>query len=190
MTTFIFPTVTRVASGFRTKDRPDHHGVDFAMSGIHEIKCVCDGIVTRSYFSDSYGEVVFVKHTLNGEVWETVYAHMRKNSRKVKQNQKVKQGEVLGVMGNTGHSFGQHLHFELHRGYWNINKTKAVNPIDYLGKDLTPKQEYKNHLVKGGDSLSKIAVQYKTTVDNLMKLNPHVKNKNIIYINQMIKVPK
>ena len=40
--------------------------------------------------------------------------------------------ELLGHMGNTSHSFGQHLHFELHNGKWNFEKTNAVNPLQYL----------------------------------------------------------
>ncbi|PEY30082.1 hypothetical protein CN354_25575 [Bacillus cereus] len=41
-------------------------------------------------------------------------------------------GELLGHMGNTGHSFGQHHHFELHNGEWNFEETNAVNPLPYL----------------------------------------------------------
>jgi murein DD-endopeptidase MepM/ murein hydrolase activator NlpD len=35
-------------------------------------------------------------------------------------------------MGNTGHSYGQHLHFELHKGSWNYSKSNAVNPLNYI----------------------------------------------------------
>lgn len=135
MSSFIYPTVTRVTSHFR-KDRKDHHGVDFAQAGTHEIKATADGIVTRSYLSDSYGEVVFIEHVINDQIWESVYAHMKKNSRRVSAGHYVKQGQVIGIMGNTGNSTGQHLHFELHKGKWNINKTNAVDPLKYLNKYL------------------------------------------------------
>ena len=49
----------------------------------------------------------------------------------------VKQGTQLGFMGNTRkdgkQSYGQHLHFELHLGEWNVGKTNAVDPSPYIG---------------------------------------------------------
>lgn len=135
---FINPTkVTRVTSGFRGPGRANHHGVDFANPGTHEIYAAADGTVTNSYTSASYGECIMIVHNINGQTWETVYAHMRSGSRKVKTGQKVKQGQVIGIMGNTGQSTGQHLHFELHQGRWNINKTNAVNPLNYIGQSNT-----------------------------------------------------
>ncbi|EEM18375.1 MULTISPECIES: M23 family metallopeptidase [Bacillus] len=56
----------------------------------------------------------------------------RKNSYIVNVGDQVQIGELLGHMGNTGHSFGQHLHFKLHNGEWNFEKTNAVNPLQYL----------------------------------------------------------
>lgn len=144
--TFIFPTVHRVTSGFRTPNRKSHHGTDFAQSGYHEIKAVAAGEVVKSYTSSSYGECIIIRHKINGQTWESLYAHMRGGSRKVKVGDTVKQGQVIGVMGNTGDSTGQHLHFELHKGTWNINKSNAVDPLDYLGLDLKAVPETK---VKG-----------------------------------------
>ena len=77
-----------------------------------------------------------IVHTIDGVTWETVYAHMRSGSRTVNVGDYVTQGQTIGVMGNTGDSSGQHLHFELHKGGWNINKSNAVNPLDHLEKDL------------------------------------------------------
>lgn len=130
---FINPTkVKRITSKFRTSKRLDHHGVDFADPGMHEIYAAAAGIVSRSYLSESYGECIMIVHTINGQTWETVYAHLRSGSRKVVVGSNVKQGQVIGIMGNTGHSTGQHLHFELHKGRWNIDKTNAVDPLTYL----------------------------------------------------------
>ncbi|MCX2829227.1 M23 family metallopeptidase [Bacillus pseudomycoides] len=134
MAKFIYPTDTmRVTSGFRG-DRPDHHGVDLAEAGYHPIYAAASGKVSRSYFSSSYGECIMIVHTIDGVTWETVYAHMRSGSRTVKEGDYVTQGQTIGVMGSTGQAYGQHLHFELHKGGWNINKSNAVNPLDYLGK--------------------------------------------------------
>lgn len=127
---FIKPTKGYYSSHFRTDHRPDHHGIDIAEGGLVEVQAAADGIVSKSYTSSSYGEVVFIEHTINGEMYETVYAHMR--NRDVSVGEKVNQGDRLGYMGNTGNSFGQHLHFELHKGNWNIDKTNGLNPYDYL----------------------------------------------------------
>jgi len=52
--------------------------------------------------------------------------------RTVQAGDQVQAGQLVGHMGNTGHSYGQHLHFELHNGEWNFEKTNAVNPLPYL----------------------------------------------------------
>lgn len=142
MATFIFPTkVRRITSKFRTKSRPNHNGIDIAQAGTHSIFAVADGVVSKSYTSSSYGECVAIVHNINGQVWESLYAHLRKGSRKVRVGHKVKQGDVIGIMGNTGRSSGQHLHFELHKGRWNYNKSNAVDPLAYLEKNLSPKSK-------------------------------------------------
>ena len=132
---FIIPSLGSYSQNFRAKK---HFGVDIALPGNVSIKAAADGVVSRSYYSTSYGEVIFIVHNIYGQTYETVYAHMRSGSRKYKEGAKVKQGDVLGYMGSTGDSTGQHLHFEIHKGRWNIDKTNAVNPLDYIGKDLAP----------------------------------------------------
>lgn len=191
MSNFIYPTVQRITSGFRTKDRPNHHGIDFAEKGTHTIKASAAGEVTRSYYSTSYGECVFILHNINGQIYETVYAHMQLNSRKVKVGQKVKQGQAIGIMGNTGDSYGQHLHFELHKGRWNINKTNAVNPLNYLEKteEKPVNNGTKTYTVKKGDFLGKIAKAHNTSVAAILKMNPDIKDSDIIYIGQKLKIP-
>ncbi|UOQ87397.1 M23 family metallopeptidase [Gracilibacillus salinarum] len=137
MRSFIWPTDTRrVTSKMGERWGTDHNGIDIAEGGYHPIYAVADGVVTRSYTSDSYGECIMIKHTVNGQTWESVYAHMKGRSRTVFVGNKVKQGHQIGIMGNTGHSTGQHLHFELHKGRWNIDKTDKVDPLDYLDKNF------------------------------------------------------
>jgi hypothetical protein len=78
---FDYPTETHnVTSGFETPERPDHYGVDFADGVVHDIVASADGTVTRSEVSDSYGEVVYILHNINGQDYETVYAHMETGS--------------------------------------------------------------------------------------------------------------
>ena len=72
---------------------------------------------------------MFIKHDNN---LETVYAHL--NKRNVKEGQVVKQGEIIGLMGNTGDSSGVHLHFEIHKEKWTYEKDNAVDPVLALGE--------------------------------------------------------
>ena len=91
------------------------------------IVAAADGVVNRSYMSSSYGNAIMISHSINGQTYTTVYAHL--SSRSVGNMQTVSKGQVIGYMGNTGDSFGQHLHFELHRGEWNASKIKCNQPI-------------------------------------------------------------
>ncbi|OYD06803.1 M23 family metallopeptidase [Paludifilum halophilum] len=130
---FIWPCESCSESDITQYYGGNHYGIDIARGGTVAIKASAAGTVTRSYRSSSYGEVVFVEHTINGTSYETVYAHMRTDSRTVSVGDTVSQGQRLGYMGSTGDSTGQHLHFELHQPSWNINKSYSVDPLDYLG---------------------------------------------------------
>ncbi|MEI5907620.1 peptidoglycan DD-metalloendopeptidase family protein [Bacillus spongiae] len=104
-----------------------HYGMDIAKSGSGvPIVAAADGVVSQAKWSNSYGNVVFISHNINGQTYTTVYAHM--SSYAVSNLQTVKKGQKIGVMGNTGYSFGQHLHFEVHAGGWNGSKSNAINP--------------------------------------------------------------
>ena len=74
----------------------------------------------------SYGNCVKLKHK---DGYYTLYAHLK--TVKVKLNEKVKEGQILGYMGDTGNAHGAHLHFELRN-----TKDEKVNPTPYLNKDL------------------------------------------------------
>jgi hypothetical protein len=73
----------------------------------------------------NWGNQVWIKHTVNGREWYTVYAHLKNNSVTVSQGQTVIAGDQLAASGNTGASTGGHLHFEL----------QNTNPINYTGWD-------------------------------------------------------
>ncbi|MGM9927690.1 MAG: M23 family metallopeptidase [Bacillus sp. (in: firmicutes)] len=102
-----------------------HKGIDIAGYLRSEIIAVSDGVVSKSYYSDSYGHVVFIQHPNDG--FETVYAHL--DERLVNEGQAIKQGQVIGKMGNTGRSTGVHLHFEVHHHNWSVSKENAINPL-------------------------------------------------------------
>ncbi|MGG3467890.1 peptidoglycan DD-metalloendopeptidase family protein [Neobacillus pocheonensis] len=121
------PAVGRFTSGFGGRGSEFHYGVDVANHTSVPIVAAADGVVIRSYYSSSYGNCIFISHSINGQVYTTVYAHM--SSRIVGNGAVVKKGQQIGVMGNTGASEGQHLHFELHRGPWTQDKRNAINPV-------------------------------------------------------------
>jgi murein DD-endopeptidase MepM/ murein hydrolase activator NlpD len=196
---FIWPTDVRRITSHYDKNRKHpitgkislHSGMDIAQSGTHEIYAAAGGTVTRSYNSDSYGECIMILHEIKGKTYETVYAHLRTGSRRVKVNQKVKQGQTIGIMGATGNVTGQHLHFELHVGRWNTSRSNAVNPLPFL-KEYSSEPEHltdgSTYLIQSGDTLSQIASRHNTTVEALIRLNG-IKNKNLIYPGQVIKLP-
>ncbi|ACK90961.1 Peptidase, M23/M37 [Bacillus cereus 95/8201] len=128
---FIQPAAGRYTSRFEKRGGKMHHGLDIAASGTVPVVAAAEGVITRSYYSTSYGNVVFISHNINGQTYTTVYAHLK--SRSVSAGQKVKQGQQLGIMGNTGQSEGQHLHFEIHKGEWNAQKSNAMDPKIYIG---------------------------------------------------------
>ncbi|WP_242222788.1 SH3 domain-containing protein [Bacillus cereus group sp. BfR-BA-01380] len=127
---FKYPAQGKISSEFAVRWGKMHYGVDITATGNAPIQAAAPGTVVKSYYSTSYGNVVFVAHHINGNLYTTVYAHMK--SRAVKAGDTVATGQLLGYMGNTGHSSGQHLHFELHNGEWNFEKTNAVNPLPFL----------------------------------------------------------
>ncbi|SCB68907.1 SH3 domain-containing protein [Bacillus mycoides] len=127
---FKYPTKGIVSSTFDVRWGEMHYGVDFTAPGEVPILAATSGKVIKSYYSNSYGNVVFIAHTIDGKLYTTIYAHLK--DRTVQAGDRVETGQIIGHMGNTGHSTGQHLHFELHNGEWNFEKTNAVNPIPYL----------------------------------------------------------
>lgn len=102
-----------------------HTGIDVPAPKNTPIYAAKSGVVTTSIKKGSYGNYVVVSHS---DGTSTLYAHM--NSRAVKEGQTVKQGQVIGYVGTTGSSTGNHLHFEVR-----VNGTRK-NPTDFF-KDKT-----------------------------------------------------
>lgn len=119
---WIWPTDGVVSDTYGTRNG-NHNGIDIAGEYRSPVYAVDAGVITKSYYSGSYGNVVFIKHE-NG--LETVYAHL--GERLVEEGQSIEQGEVIGKMGSTGHSSGVHLHFEVHEDSWTVHKENALNP--------------------------------------------------------------
>ena len=115
-----------------------HNGIDIVRQGyqLDYIVAHSDGKIIQAQDglgnmkgTNSYGNYVKIDH---GNGYCTLYAHMQKGI-SVKNGQYVKKGQVLGYMGNTGNSYGAHLHFEVWKG------GTRINPTEYLEKDLPSK---------------------------------------------------
>lgn len=98
-----------------------HTGVDFAASTGTPFVAAKDGVVTAAEYHPAYGNMVIIDH---GGGFSTLYAHA--SQLKVSVGQKVKQGQVVSLVGSTGYSTGPHAHFEIR-----ING-QHVNPMDYI----------------------------------------------------------
>ena len=129
-----------------------------------------------------YGNYVKIKHD-NGMY--TLYAHMKYGSIEVKVGDRVSRGQVLGYMGNTGNSFGAHVHFEVRD-----ENDKYIDPTRYVDADLPVKEQPNaetTYTVKSGDTLSGIASKYGTTYQELARIN-NIENPNLIYPGQVLKI--
>ena len=122
-----------------------HTGIDLTAPTGTKIYATGDGVVSLARFERGYGKCVFLDHGYN---FETVYAHM--SMILVKPGQKIKRGEVIGLVGNTGTSTGPHLHYEVRKG------NKPVNPINYFMNDLSP-EEY--------DEMLRVSLRPSQTLD-------------------------
>lgn len=92
-------------------DAGPHLGVDWPAAAGTPVRAAANGSVLRALTSTTYGNMVMLRHDLpNGEVWYTLYAHMR-DAPSVVNGQAVSRRQQIGVVGNTGNSQGNHLHF-------------------------------------------------------------------------------
>jgi murein DD-endopeptidase MepM/ murein hydrolase activator NlpD len=92
------------------KTRRLHSGVDLAAPRNTPIYAAGDGVVEKAQWVSGYGRYVEVKH-VNG--FETAYGHMNKIADGMKPGARVRQGQIVGYVGSTGNSTGNHLHFEI-----------------------------------------------------------------------------
>ncbi len=88
-----------------------HKGIDYAARIGTPVKTTGDGIVTFSGRSGAYGQVVIIQHN---DHYETLYAHMSDFKKGLTVGNHVKQGDVIGYVGQTGLATGPHLHYEFH----------------------------------------------------------------------------
>jgi len=88
----------------------NHQGIDIAAPGGTPILAAADGIVVQSFWNGGFGNFILIDH---GGGYRTAYAHNSRNI--VSTGDRVVQGQVIGYVGTTGNSTGNHLHFEIRR---------------------------------------------------------------------------
>jgi murein DD-endopeptidase MepM/ murein hydrolase activator NlpD len=116
-----FPIGVPISSGYGPRIAPCHgcstfhEGVDFTPGGGTPIQAIADGVVsTVADFSWGLGEHVIIDHHINGQLIQSVYGHMQLGSVRMKVGEHVKVGDIVGLVGSTGASTGNHLHLEIH----------------------------------------------------------------------------
>jgi len=111
--------------GMRThpilKYKKMHNGIDLKAERGTEIYATADGAVRKADYKDNYGKLIIIDHD---KVYSSLYAHLSKFN--VKDGDKVKKGDVIGLVGETGMSTAPHLHYEV------MKAGKNVNPKDYM----------------------------------------------------------
>jgi murein DD-endopeptidase MepM/ murein hydrolase activator NlpD len=104
-----------------TGRRQQHTGIDIAAARGTSFLASADGVVTFSGRMAGYGRVIVITH---GFGFKSFYGHNQKN--KVRKGQRVKRGQVIGTVGNSGYSTGSHLHYEV------LVKDRSVDPSKYI----------------------------------------------------------
>lgn len=126
---FTMPVYGKITSRYGWRKGKAHKGIDIDLVTGDNVRVIMDGKVRFAKYYGGFGNVVVVRHA-NG--LETIYAHLSKIL--VQPNTLLRSGQVIGKGGNTGHSRGSHLHFEVR--YLN----QSINP-EYLF-DFEQKQYY------------------------------------------------
>lgn len=102
------------------KDYRNHHGIDYAAPMGTKVFASGDGTVTQAKWVGGYGYFVKIRH--NSE-YTTGYAHLKSFAKGIRPGVRVKQGQVIAYVGNTGRSTGPHLHFEV------VRNGRKVDPL-------------------------------------------------------------
>ena len=193
LTGYHHPANYRITSNYGYRHRRMHRGVDLGYPEGTPVAAAWDGIVRISKGTANiggYGNLVVIRHD-NG--LETYYGHLSR--RLVNPGQMVKAGDIIGLGGNTGRSYGSHLHFEVRYLGNDINPCRLIDFDNFKTKFDTlyisgytvsvpnptpqtvqpdkpkPQTSAQYYKVRKGDNLGKIAAKYHTTVSKIKKLN-------------------
>lgn len=112
----------------RGKRKEWHYGIDIVSPYDSAIRAVYGGVVYENGFSDNYGYYTLIRHNMRGVDIRILYAHAEIIL--VSEGQKIRKGQEIALIGDTGKTVGKHLHFEV-RGPFQKgkNRAKRVNPV-------------------------------------------------------------
>jgi murein DD-endopeptidase MepM/ murein hydrolase activator NlpD len=117
-----------ITYGFGIRSGSMHEGLDFVPGAGAPVQAVADGTVRIATESGgAYGVTVVIDHVIDGELVSSRYAHMQYDSLQVEAGDQVTVGTFIGRTGNTGRSYGAHMHFEILAG-----GTTAIDPEPWL----------------------------------------------------------
>ncbi|BBE18440.1 peptidase, M23/M37 family [Aquipluma nitroreducens] len=200
---FVMPVKGQILSKFGPRHRRMHTGTDIRLNSGDTVRCAFDGRVRLAKVFRGYGNLVLVRHN-NG--LETIYAHLK--AIKVKVNDTVKAGDLIGLGGRTGRATCNHLHFETRLFGEPFDSNKYIDyetfalrsdKVIYKNKqfvtdlkDLRDKPAPENklllasgrsgaskHVIRKGDNLWVIAKKYNTTVKKLCAVNKITASKTL-----------
>lgn len=141
-----------------------HKGIDFSAPTGTPIMAAGNATVKRADWYGSYGNAVVLQHD---DGYETLYAHLKGFASNIKPGVKVKQGQVIGFLGNTGLSQARHLHYEVYRN------GKSVNPLN-LKKLTTERLE--------GQALEEFLAYVDELEDRTLRLAGFDSGDSMIYL--------
>jgi murein DD-endopeptidase MepM/ murein hydrolase activator NlpD len=186
---FHMPTDGIITSHFGWRRGRNHNGTDLDLNTGDTVRAAWGGKVRYAKFNTSgFGNLVIIRHH-NG--LETFYAHLSKHI--VVPDQMVNPGDPIGLGGNTGHSYGSHLHFEVRFYDIPMNPEKVIDFKEGIVRDenlmvhrglfrpggyapsssgkAVASGDKKYYRVRSGDTLGAIASRNRTTVSRICQLN-------------------
>ncbi|MBW8324836.1 MAG: peptidoglycan DD-metalloendopeptidase family protein [Prolixibacteraceae bacterium] len=191
---YVHPYKGKVISKYGPRRGRMHTGIDIKLNSGDTVLCAFDGRVRLAKRFNGYGNLVLVRHN-NG--LETIYGHLK--SIKVKVNDTIKAGDLIGLGGRTGRATCDHLHFETRLFGEPFNSDKYIDfenyslrtdkiyyankrfeidknnfkkkPLASDGAALAAAGGKTKHVIRKGDTLSAIARKYRTSVTKICTAN-------------------
>lgn len=170
MGVYAMPCQGRISSDYGTRIHPitgqksDHKGIDIAAPNGTPVIAAQDGVIARRDYSTSYGNVIYMDHPDGNS---TRYAHLQNFAQGHSVGSQISRGEIIGYVGNTGKSAGNHLHFEVRKGH-GANGV-PMDPMKFLSdrfakdalkelqetkKDLKAEDKVNDDMTEGTDTIA------------------------------------